>query len=131
MTLDQKYDILNKACRLTVPISKYQNIIEETKAKSNKYQPTRYDEIHLSEPNEGKDGTIAAKKKQQLDDIKFEGDWDVPEDISDPHAIEDTTAVVPLEYYDNDDGYWDDYIAFKNKLRSKVPLPRYRHYLKH
>jgi len=41
------------------------------------------------------------------------------------------TPTIPLEYYDNDDGFWDDHIAEKERKRSLIPIltryPWYKH----
>lgn len=34
--------------------------------------------------------------------------------------------AIPNEYYDNEDGFWDDYIEEKDMERSKIPLNYYR-----
>ena len=37
----------------------------------------------------------------------------------------------PIEYYDNDDGYWDEYIEEKERLRSTVALSKEMKYFHH
>lgn len=54
-----------------------------------------------------------------------------PKRIYDPMYIENPAPLQPVEYYDNEDGYWDDYIKKKEELRGRVPIPRYRPYYKH
>ena len=54
-----------------------------------------------------------------------------PEVNYDPMTIEDKTPPIPLEYYINDDGFWDDYIKQKEVYRSTVPLPQSRRHYKH
>lgn len=39
--------------------------------------------------------------------------------------------LLPLNYYDNDDGYWDEYIAEKEARWGKQPLITNRVWLKH
>lgn len=35
---------------------------------------------------------------------------------SDPHDVyEDPNPILPLNFYDNDDGFWDEYIAHKQE----------------
>jgi hypothetical protein len=40
----------------------------------------------------------------------------------DPYKIEDPWPMNPIDYYDNDDGFWDDYIKRKREKYAKVPL---------
>lgn len=40
--------------------------------------------------------------------------------------IEDDKPATPNEYYDNDDGFWDDYIQGKIDSRGIVPINRHR-----
>jgi len=34
----------------------------------------------------------------------------------------DDTPHIPLEYYDNNDGFWDEWIGYKEKMRGTVPI---------
>ena len=36
--------------------------------------------------------------------------------------IEDETPCNPIDYYDNDDGFWNEWIKKKNAKLPKVPL---------
>eukprot|EP00831_Metopus_contortus_P027039 TRINITY_DN22841_c0_g1_i4.p3 TRINITY_DN22841_c0_g1~~TRINITY_DN22841_c0_g1_i4.p3 ORF type:complete len:135 (-),score=46.52 TRINITY_DN22841_c0_g1_i4:26-430(-) len=59
----------------------------------------------------------------ELDKIPFFGrkleDYPLhPEE--DPSLTKDPGCLYPLEYYDNDDGFWDDYIKKKNQKRIRA-----------
>ena len=73
--------------------------------------------------------SINSKKKIEL--ARMNEDFIPPKRIYDPDYAECTAPTTPLEYYDNDDGYWDDYIKHKEEMRAKVPLPRSRPNYKH
>jgi hypothetical protein len=38
---------------------------------------------------------------------------------------------LPVDYYINDDGFWDDYIAEKNEKYEQTPLTTVRRHFKH
>ena len=97
--------------------------------RSNHFFPTVRDAIHLSDIWNEEGDSINSKKKVQLANIKE--DFKGPPRIYDPMHIEDTDEMHPLEYYDNDDGYWDGYIQEKERLRGLVPIPRSRPFYKH
>ena len=39
--------------------------------------------------------------------------------------------MYQLEYYDNDDGFWDDYIAAKEESYNELPMIVNRPFFKH
>ena len=49
----------------------------------------------------------------------------------DPNFIADKLPMNPIDYYDNDDGFWDEYIIKKWEKYSKVPLNHNRRYYIH
>lgn len=73
--------------------------------------------------------SINSKKKQLASKIKAE----IPRpDVNyDPRQVADKSTVNPINYYDNDDGYWDNFIKEKQEFLSKVPLPKKHIYYKH
>jgi hypothetical protein len=48
-----------------------------------------------------------------LESLRDEDEFEVPEQNMDPYFIEDKLPLSPLNYYDNDDGFWDDFIKKK------------------
>ena len=44
---------------------------------------------------------------------------------------EDPNPVLPIDFYDNDDGFWDEYISYKRQRLSENKLIVNRIYLKH
>lgn len=40
-------------------------------------------------------------------------------------------ANLPIDFYDNDDGFWDAYIVEKTRRYEATPLLKHRPYLKH
>lgn len=39
--------------------------------------------------------------------------------------------IYPLDFYDNDDGYWDEFIAEKKQTYNDIPMLTKRYFLKH
>ena len=53
-----------------------------------------------------------------------------------PHPLEDPLRtkkplITPLNYYDNDDGFWNEYIQHKERRWAANPLIVNRPFLKH
>ena len=46
-------------------------------------------------------------------------------------TIEAPGPALPLQYYDNDDGFWDEYIAMKHKKLEDNPMIVKRPFFKH
>lgn len=53
------------------------------------------------------------------------------DEIKDPKTILDVLPVNPIDFYDNDDGFWDEFIAKKKKKFNKVPIYPDREFIKH
>lgn len=87
------------------------------------------DDIHLSDIWNEEGDSINSKKKIEL--AKVKEDWTPPPRVYDPDFVECKAPITPLEYYDNEDGYWDDYIKEKESYRGTVPIPNYRANYKH
>ena len=39
--------------------------------------------------------------------------------------------LVPINYYDNDDGFWDEYIAAKRQRQAEAGFITHRFFLEH
>jgi hypothetical protein len=104
-------------------------ILAESALKSHKYRPTAYDLINFTDLWDIESDSINSKKRQLLSKISAE--IPRPEVNYDPNQIADKTLPIPLDYYINDDGFWDEYIAKKEVYRSTVQLPQSREHYKH
>lgn len=57
-----------------------------------------------------------------------EDDWPKPEVMEKFEAIDN----LPVDYYDNDDGFWDTYIKEKyEKYAKDIPIRASRQFFKH
>jgi hypothetical protein len=85
---------------------------------------------------------ITDKKLEQerLQDFELEKDTgqhalkDVPyPKLPDPYDIPEDPELTlyPINYYDNDDGFWDEWIEKKNKHYDEVPMIAKRLFFKH
>lgn len=45
--------------------------------------------------------------------------------------IFDQLPVNPIDFYDNEDGFWDEFLEKKKKKFNKVPIYAKRVFLKH
>lgn len=54
--------------------------------------------------------------------IKPEEEFDQPDVNMDPYYIEDTLPINPIDYYDNEDGFWDEFIKKKREKYSKIKI---------
>jgi hypothetical protein len=97
--------------------------------RSHKYRPTANDFLNFTDVWDIEGDSINSKRRQLLEKVKDE--LPAPKMIYDPMYIEDKTPVVPVEFYENDDGFWDDYIKEKESYRATVPLPTQRPFYKH
>ena len=86
-----------------------------------KYHPSATDIINATEFDEEEEDTVNSKRKIKLNQL--DRDLHKPP-VKDIYEILDKTEIPPLEFYDNDDGYWDDYIKEKNRRRAQMPLPK-------
>lgn len=57
-------------------------------------------------------------------------DFPLPPD-QDPRAYIPYGPILPLDFYDNDDGFWDDYIKQKQERWAANPMIVRRPFLKH
>ena len=46
-------------------------------------------------------------------------------------VYEDPNPILPINYYDNDDGFWDDYIKMKQRKLEEHNLITNRKFFKH
>ena len=90
--------------------------------RSHKYRPTANDFINVQDIWNKEGDSINSIKKQYAAKIKEE--IPRPKVNYDPNFVEDTMPVTPLDYYDNDDGYWDDYIQEKLEVQGTIKIPK-------
>ena len=90
--------------------------------RSHKYRPTANDFINVQDIWNKEGDSINSIKKQYAAKIKEE--IPRPKVNYDPNFVEDTMHVTPLDYYDNDDGYWDDYIQEKLEVQGTIKIPK-------
>lgn len=70
------------------------------------------------------------KKKYRKGPAPRDG-WDTPHN-QDPYTPEEVLGEeLPLQYYDNQDGFWSSYIKKKEEYYSKTEVINYRPYFKH
>ena len=127
LTIQQKQEMLNRACRFACPPSETDKVVVEGLDKSRKYHPSTKDQLEVMFPDT-EEGIHSRRKYVKEDEFV---DWARPPRNLDPFVVKDTWERAPLEYYDNDDGFYDSYIAFKEKRRGNVPLPIERNSFKH
>lgn len=48
-----------------------------------------------------------------------------------PEGVEEPLNDLPVQYYDNSDGFWDNYISYKEKIYSQADVLYSRPYFKH
>lgn len=97
---------------------------------SQKFYPTYLDYINLYYINDSGE-SINSPKRLALANYSPEDEFDAPERITDYEKIDDPTPVNPLDYYDNEDGFWDDFIKKKRKKLSETPIYAERKHFKH
>ena len=51
--------------------------------------------------------------------------------VADIDLIKDPLPVNPIDFYDNDDGFWNEYIEKKKERLGRVKLHVLRPFLKH
>lgn len=78
----------------------------------------------------GENGENQSKNVDLLVD-KLDYEWDSPRKFYTVDTILDKSPATPLEYYDNDDGFWDDYIKEKNRKRGNVEYIKNRQFFMH
>jgi hypothetical protein len=61
--------------------------------------------------------------EKEKDDLAY-----IPYDLN---KADEEMPDLPLEYYDNDDGFWDDYIVQKKEHYAKFMKITHLKYLKH
>lgn len=93
-----------------------------------KYHPSAADIINATEYEEDDEDSVNSKKRIRLAQIEKELEKPPIQDI---FEIKDKTQSPPLEFYDNDDGYWNDYINKKSHRRAMLArpkaMPAYKH----
>jgi len=71
--------------------------------------------------------TLAPKPEDPKDLVT----WNEPP-VLDPYVPEeDPYPVLPVDFYDNDDGFWDGYLAYKESQYDELPMLIKRTYFKH
>jgi hypothetical protein len=69
--------------------------------------------------------TVEPEMEKVLTDFYVKPYPDVREVLEDPHPI------IPLHYYDNDDGFWDEYIKEKHDRWGQHDMITNRRFFKH
>ena len=95
---------------------------------NRKYHPSAADIINATEYDEEEEDSVNSKRRIKLNQVTKEL---AKPPVKDVYEIEDKTECAPLEFYDNDDGYWDDYIMKKNRRRASLALPKMMSHYKH
>ena len=120
-TQEEKFEILNATCYYQSPMLEEDMMLAEIiERDARNYYPTAEDMINQRFCDEEEDA-VNSKRKMMLSQIEREIDQPPHLDVYD---CLDKTDPTPIEYYDNDDGYWDDYIKEKNRRRATIPLPK-------
>jgi hypothetical protein len=122
--------------------TEYMNVLEEKLAPGNQYD---------------KDGRLNVFDKMDQKSSSFEDDWNevtqssgvdrfelekdtgqnaLKDFVCKPYpkssdTLEDLKFTYPLNYYDNDDHFWDDFIEEKHAEYDKMSMILKRPYLKH
>lgn len=47
------------------------------------------------------------------------------------HVEEDPNPILPIDFYDNEDGFWDEYIQYKQKKLGQGDMIVNRRFMKH
>ncbi|KRX09789.1 hypothetical protein PPERSA_02661 [Pseudocohnilembus persalinus] len=133
MSLQDKHIALNFACKMTMPIHP---LVEETLddiLSTEKYWVSAAEEdilLNRETPLE-QQGEEEIKLVQEGDtSMQIQQDWNRPPRI-DPNGQDEKIPDLPLQYYDNNDGFWDWHINKQQDMYSQVELPTFRPFFKH
>ena len=87
-----------------------EDIFAEAMIRSDrKYYENAIDLVNLEYPLD--DGTsINSPKRQVLENITPRHELPRPHYINDINYVEDILPCNPIDFYDNDDGFWDEWI---------------------
>ena len=122
LSLEKKQKLINEISQYILPLKKADEIYAESELRSTrKYYATREDEIHLEKQND-KDMSINSKKKILLDNMKKLDDTAMPERDFDIFNCTDKVEGNPIDFYDNDDGFWDGFLEGKRKGLEEYPI---------
>ena len=70
--------------------------------------------------------SINSLKRQRLESLTELDEFETPEQDTNPLKIEDPTPMNPIDFYDNQDGFWDEFIIRKREKLSKVKIHPFR-----
>ena len=122
MPLEEKQRIVNNFSQYCLPLKKADEIYAETIIRGRrKYYMTREDEIQIDDPTD-RDMSINSKKKILLDNIKSIDGTAMPELNTDIYNKVDKNETNPIDFYDNDDGFWDEFIDKKKEKLNDYPI---------
>jgi len=154
MTLEQKEMALNYAAQFCLPMDPVLEDSVKEAVISTKYVIPMWEEIQLLNEDADADkseGYVPGQKKKkgvallQIGDEILNSDrselkpadadqmaqWPVPPRLDPYVPEEDPFPVLPLDYYQNDDGFWNSYIAWKESKYDELPMMMTRRSFKH
>lgn len=157
--LKEKELLLNMVCQYILPYEEWHVKSLSEALISQKYFVPLWEELQFLDEGEGGDddqnednkGDNEDKKKKKEkrkiaapvfdperykeavknEDLILHEDWPVPERHLDPLKPRDPQPSLPIDYFDNDDGFWTDYIKNKEAKYNDLPLVAPRRYFKH
>jgi hypothetical protein len=137
-TFREKERALNLAAYMTLPLDPVSEEMIAEHMEEDRYEPTPADveRVNTMKPEFTYDiqDFIKETKEEQLrgENKLKEGIENEEYPLPPPFRSEpEDVANLPIDFYDNEDGFWDDYIKHKTQLYEATPLMKHRPYLKH
>lgn len=131
MSLELKQRMLNNAALQSRPMGRNSDIYSTAmRIGRQKYNFTVRDWIEytmLDDPGT----SINSPKRITLQNLKEEDEFHLQNEIVKVDEVEDILPVNPIDFYDNEDGFWDEFIQEKWKKLGKVKIYTKRPFLKH
>lgn len=154
MTLEQKEIALNYASQFCLPMEPALEDAVKEAVISTKYIIPMWEEQQLlndDAENDKSEGYVPGQKKKkgvqmlQIGDEILNADrselkpadadqmaqWNRPPRLDPDVPEEDPFPVLPLDYYQNDDGFWNNYISWKEARYDELPMMMTRRCFKH
>lgn len=153
LTLREKEIAVNFACQFALPMEyDLEESMKQAVLSNHKYFVPLWEEITLlddSRDQESKEANLLGEKKKKAtpiklledvaeaqkagvpEDLRNIGEWQAPPRLDPYVSEEDPFPILPIDYYDNEDGFWDDYIAKKEATYDEIPMIVTRPYFKH
>ncbi|KAM3139559.1 hypothetical protein pb186bvf_008395 [Paramecium bursaria] len=135
ITLAQKEYMINFAARMSMPLQLVTLDVCDDIRKTKRMYPSTADEDRLIFDNENDvvDPALTPHELEKYAHFKEKqitgqpGDYAVP-----PERPTEQIDLLPVDYYINDDGFWDEYIAKKEEASLKrQPIFGEKKYLQH